>query len=126
GDPPEIVGQLAARALASSPLVDPDDHGTLFGLVAHGLVIAGEWRPAEAAADAALAAAGIRGDFLACSSAAFHRALSRFRRGALTAALADLEASRIDPGTGWQGAAGWAAALAAEIHLDRGDQAAAR
>jgi DNA-binding CsgD family transcriptional regulator len=126
GDPPEAVRDPAARALAADPLVDPADHGALFGLVAHALVIAGETAAAEAAADTALAESKRRGDLLAQSSASFHRALSRFHQGALTAALADLEAAiRNGTDAGWNGAVGWVAALAAEIHLDLGNHAAA-
>lgn len=127
GDPPAAVHAAAARALAADPLVDPSDHGMLFGLVVHALVIAGEWAVAESAADAALAAASRRGDLLAYSSACFHRALARFRRGALTAALADQEAAaRTGIDAGWGGAVGWVAGLGADVHLDLGDQAAAR
>jgi DNA-binding CsgD family transcriptional regulator len=126
GDPPEAVRALAGRALSEDPLVDPADHGTLFGLVAHALVIAGEWATADTAAEAALAAGRSRGDSLGMSSACFHRALSRFRRGALTAALADLEAATAVLDAGWLGPVGWMAALSAEVHLDRGEWSAAR
>jgi DNA-binding CsgD family transcriptional regulator len=126
GDPPAAVRSLAARALADDPLVDPTDHGTLFGLVAHALVIAGDWVAAEAAADAALTTARRRGDYLARSSGAFHRSLARLRQGSLTAALADLQAAQSTPDAGWRGAAGWLSALAAEIHLDLGDRDATR
>ena len=120
------VRALAELALADDPFVNRADHGTLFGLVAHALVLAGEWAAAEAAADAALAAATRRGDFLAHCSACFHRALSRFRRGALTAALADLETAQTSPGAGWRSAVGWIWALTAEVHLDLDDHPAAR
>jgi DNA-binding CsgD family transcriptional regulator len=127
GDPPAAVRATAARALAADPQVDPSDHGMLFALVDHALVIAGEWAAAEAAADAALEAASRRGDLLAYSSGCFHRALSRFRRGALTAALADQEAAaRSGIDAGWGGAIGWVAGLGAEIQLDLGDYPAAR
>jgi DNA-binding CsgD family transcriptional regulator len=126
GESPAAVRALAERALAADPLVEPTDHGTLFGLVAHALVIAGECAAVELAADAALEAARRRGDFLAHSSGCFHRALSRFRRGALTAALADLETAQASPEAGWRGAIGWIGALDAEINVDRGDHAAAR
>ncbi len=127
GDPPAAVRAMAARALSADPQVDPSDHGMLFALVDHALVIAGEWAAAEAAADAALEAASRRGDLLAYSSGCFHRALSRFRRGALTAALADQEAAaRSGIDAGWGGAIGWVAGLGAEIQLDLGDHPAAR
>lgn len=126
GDPPAAVCVLAARALAADPLVDPTDHGTLFALVAHALVIAGDWRAAESACVAALDVARRRSDYLALSSGAYHRALARHRRGALTMALADLEASRVDPEAGWRGGTAWTNALAVQIHLDLGNGAAAR
>ncbi|WP_432981443.1 AAA family ATPase [Dactylosporangium sp. CA-233914] len=126
GDPPATVGALAARALADDPFVDPADHGTLFGLVAHALVIAGECATAESAADATLAAARRRGDYLALRSGAFHRSLAHLAQGSLTAALADLQVAQGTPDAGWRGAAGWLTALAVDIHLDLGDRDAAR
>jgi DNA-binding CsgD family transcriptional regulator len=127
GDPPAAVRAAADRAFAADPLVDPSDHGMLFALVDHALVIAGEWVAAEAAADTAMESASRRGDLLAYSAGCFHRALSRFRRGALTAALADQEAAaRTGIDAGWGGAVGWVAGLGADIHLDLGDHAAAR
>jgi DNA-binding CsgD family transcriptional regulator len=126
-DPPTAVRAAGARALAVDALVDVDDHGMLFALVDHALIIAGEWTAAEAAAGAAIEVAKRRGDLLAYSSGCFHRALARLRLGALTAALADQEAAaRTGIDAGWGGAVGWVAGLGAEIYLDLGDHIAAR
>ncbi|MEU8250278.1 LuxR C-terminal-related transcriptional regulator [Nonomuraea sp. NPDC048916] len=57
--------------------------------------------------------------------AGYHRALSRFHQGALTAALADLEAPQITYASGWTSAGGWIATLLARLHLEHGDRAAA-
>ncbi|MEV6156832.1 AAA family ATPase [Nonomuraea sp. NPDC052129] len=125
GDPSADVRRMAALALARDPLVGRSGHGGLLGVVVHSLVIAGELTAAEAAADAALSAAGRRGDFLAYASASYHRALARYHLGALTAALADLEAARIPYDEGWISAGGWIGSLLARIHLEQGDAAAA-
>ncbi|WP_219463351.1 ATP-binding protein, partial [Nonomuraea rhizosphaerae] len=63
GDPPADVRRMAALALARDPLVGRSAHGGLLGIVVHSLVMAGELTAAEAAADAALSAAGSRGVF---------------------------------------------------------------
>ncbi|WP_322768751.1 helix-turn-helix transcriptional regulator [Frankia sp. Cr1] len=125
GDPASAVRHMAARALADDPLLGPDSPAALIGLVVHALVIAGELAAADAAADAALATARERGDLLAQASASYHRALSRFQQGALTAALADLEAAQTAHTAGWTVSDGWIYSLLAVVHLERGDRAAA-
>ncbi|MFC7387600.1 helix-turn-helix transcriptional regulator [Sphaerisporangium rhizosphaerae] len=125
GDPVPEVLRAASGALAHDPLVDPVGHGSLMGIVVHALVIAGELVAAEAAADAALSAARRRGDVLAYGYAGYHRALARYHQGALTAALADLEAARGPHDEGWNSAGGWIAFLLAWVHLERGEEDAA-
>jgi DNA-binding CsgD family transcriptional regulator len=126
GEAPALVHDLGARALAQDPMVFPADHGELFGIVTHSLVLAGHLAVAEEAAGAALTASRERGNLLGYAAAGFHRALSRFHQGALTAALADLEAARTSVAAGWHGAIGWIYALTAQVQLDRGDHPAAR
>ncbi|WP_344943106.1 ATP-binding protein [Sphaerisporangium flaviroseum] len=125
GDPAPEICRMASGALAGDPLVGSVGHGALMGVVVHALVIAGELVAAEKAADAALSAARQRGDVLAYGYAGFHRALSRYHQGALTAALADLEAARVPYDEGWTAAGGWIGFLLALVHLEQGDYAAA-
>ncbi|HEX5407167.1 MAG TPA: AAA family ATPase [Pseudonocardiaceae bacterium] len=126
GEPPGRVLALAEHALADDPLLEPGGgSGALMALVVHALVIAGELVAAEQAADAALTAAGRRGDILAHGYASYHRALARLRRGRLAAALADLEAAQLPYTVGWTAAAGWNGWLAAQIYLEHGDLATA-
>jgi DNA-binding CsgD family transcriptional regulator len=127
GDPPAQVRRLAEHALAEDPLLGQDGgHGALMALVIHALVIAGELVAAETFADAALSAARRRGDVLAYGYASYHRALARLHRGALTAALADVEAAQVPFAAGWTAASGWNAWLIAQLYLEYGDHAAAR
>ncbi|SEG63455.1 regulatory protein, luxR family [Nonomuraea solani] len=125
GAPPADVRRTAALALARDPLVGPEGHGGLLGIVVHSLVIAGELTAAETAADAALSAAGRRGDVIAYAGASYHRALARYHLGALTPALADLEAARMPYGEGWISAGGWIGSLLARLRLEQGDAAGA-
>lgn len=126
GDPAPLVRRLAEHILAPDPLLGPHgESGALMALVVHGLVIAGELDAAERAADAALAAAGQRGDVLAYGYASYHRALARLRRGKLTSALADLHAAQVPYTVGWTASGGWNSWLVAQVHLEYGDLATA-
>jgi DNA-binding CsgD family transcriptional regulator len=127
GDPPTFVRRLAEHATAADPLLgEVGGNGALMALVVHALVIVGELEAAERIADAALSAAQRLGDVIACGYASYHRALARLGRGALDAALADLEPAQVPYDAGWDVASGWNAWLLARIHLERGDYAAAR
>lgn len=127
GERPARVRALAERTLAPDPLLGPNgSSGLLMAMVVHALVIAGELDAAETAADAALTAAGRRGDILAYGYASYHRALARLRRGRLTAALADLEAAQMPYTMGWTASGGWNGWLVAQVHLEYGDLTTAR
>jgi DNA-binding CsgD family transcriptional regulator len=127
GERPARIRELAEQALGADPLVGRDGgSGGLMGMVVHALVIAGELDAAETAADAALTAAGRRGDIRAYAHASYHRALARLRAGRLTAALADLEAAQVPHTAGWTANGGWIGWLAAQVHLEHGDLTAAR
>jgi DNA-binding CsgD family transcriptional regulator len=126
---PATVGRIADLARAQDPLVDPGAAGRmglLAAFVVRAYIMVGDLASAEVAADAAVAAARQRGNRLAHGTASYHRALVSYHRGALTQALADVEAARAATDAGWVGGASWTAALRAEIHLERGDRRAAR
>ncbi|MFD2415615.1 ATP-binding protein [Amycolatopsis pigmentata] len=126
GEPPARVLASAEYALTDDPVLEPGGgSGALMALVVHALIIVGELAAAERAADAALTAAGRRGDILACGYASYHRALARLRCGRLTAALADLEAAQLPYTVGWKSAGGWNGWLAAQIYVEHGDLAVA-
>ncbi|WP_406460072.1 AAA family ATPase [Streptomyces sp. NBC_01622] len=126
GDPACDVRRLADAALADDVLPPPAGHGALTGIVLHALVICGELDAAQQAADAAVTAARRRGDLLAYANANYHRALSRYHQGALAPALADLAAAQTAHAAGWSAGNGWIGSLLAQLHLERGDLAAAR
>jgi DNA-binding CsgD family transcriptional regulator len=125
GDPPSQVRWLADKALAADASPNLADHGALLGLALHALVIAGELTAADTAADTAMVTARRRGDALGYAYASYHRALSRFHQGALTEALADLEAARITHTDGWTLAGGWIGWLLARVLMEYGDNVAA-
>jgi DNA-binding CsgD family transcriptional regulator len=126
GESPERVCDLAERATATDPLVDPASHGVLAGIVVQALVCVDELAAAEAVADGALQAARRDGSLLAYASASYHRALPRYHRGALADALADLDQALTASREGWSGAEGWMGALQAHVQLELGDRDAAR
>ncbi len=126
GVEPAQVRDLAERATAASPLVDPASHGILMGIVVQALVVVDELALAEGIAGAALELSRRRGALLGYSLASFHRAIPRYQRGALRDALADIEQALTARSEGWDAGAAWVDALHAHIHLALGDPAAAR
>jgi DNA-binding CsgD family transcriptional regulator len=125
GEPPSRVRQLADKALAADASLTLASRGPLLGLALHALVIVGELTAADTAAETAMVTARRRGDALGYGYASYHRALSRLHQGALTEALADLEAARMPHTGGWTSAGGWIGWLLARVLMEYGDQAAA-
>ena len=120
------VRELARRAAAADPLVDPASLGILTGLLVQALCCADELDDAERICDAALAAARRRGSLLNFTMASYHRAIARFHRGELADALADLDQALVSSREGWTAGDAWTGGLRVHIHLERGDLAAAR
>lgn len=122
GAPAAQIRDLAGRATATEPLVDPAGHGFLAGVLVQALATVDELDAAERLADQALEAARRRGSLLAYATASFHRAIPRYHRGALTEALADLEQALTASREGWSGGDCWIRSLQAQILLECGDQ----
>ncbi|HEX3488887.1 MAG TPA: AAA family ATPase [Streptosporangiaceae bacterium] len=120
------VRELARRAAAADPLVDPASLGILTGLLVQALCCADELDDAERICDAALAAARRRGSLLNFTMASYHRAIARYHRGELADALADLDQALVSSREGWTAGDAWTGGLRVHIHLERGDLAAAR
>jgi DNA-binding CsgD family transcriptional regulator len=125
-EPAARIRELAERATAADPLVDPASFGILNGLVVQALCAVDELAAAERISDAALTAARRRGSLLSFSMASFHRAIGRYHRGELTSALADLDQSWIATREGWAAGDSWSGSLSVQVHLERGDLPAAR
>ena len=119
------VRALAESATRVDPLVDADTHGTAMGMLVHALVAVDDVDAAQRIAEAALAEAQRRGSVLMYANASYHRAVCSYRRGALTAALDDLEQSLRASQESRQGGVVWIQALTARVRLERGEVAAA-
>ena len=119
------VRALADSATRVDPLVDADTHGTAMGMLVHALVAVDDVDTAQQMAEAALAEAQRRGSVLMYANASYQRAMCRYRRGALTAALDDLEQSLRASQESRQGGVVWIQALTARVRLERGEVAAA-
>jgi DNA-binding CsgD family transcriptional regulator len=126
GEPAALVRALAERAAAADPLGDPASLGILNGILIQALCCVDELDAAERISDAALAAARRRGSLLNYTMASYHRAISRYHRGELTSALADLDQGRIASREGWNSGDAWSEGLRVHVQLERGDLAAAR
>jgi DNA-binding CsgD family transcriptional regulator len=98
----------------------------LLGIVVQALACVDALDEAEHAATAGVRAAADRGALIAASTASFHRAIPRLHRGALGAALADLQAARRPSAHGWSAGDPWIGALLAQVQLELGDLDAAR
>jgi DNA-binding CsgD family transcriptional regulator len=122
----EWIRSLAERATAADPLIDPATHGILTGMVVQSLCCVDELDCAERICESALAAARRRGSLLAYTTASYHRAIARYHRGELAAALADLDQAMAASREGWTAGAPWVGALQVHAHLERGEPAAAR
>jgi DNA-binding CsgD family transcriptional regulator len=125
-EPADRIRRLAAQAVAADPLIDPASLGMLGGIVVQALACVDELDEAERISGAALAAAARRGSVPSFSVASFHRAIGRYHRGELAGAMADLEQSLIATREGWHAGDAWLGSLLAQVHLERGDLAAAR
>jgi DNA-binding CsgD family transcriptional regulator len=125
-EPAARIRELAERATAADPLVDPASFGILNGLVVQSLCTVDELAAAERISDAAVTAALRRGSLLTFSMASFHRAIGRYHRGELSSALADLDQAWVATREGWSAGDSWSGSLSAQIHLERGDLVAAR
>jgi DNA-binding CsgD family transcriptional regulator/tetratricopeptide (TPR) repeat protein len=119
------VRDLAERATAGNPLVEPASHGILAGVLVQALSTVDELDAAEHVAQEALAEAQRRGSLLAYSIASYHRCIPRYHRGALTDALADLDQALTASREGWNAADGWIRAMQTLLLVERGDLAAA-
>ena len=117
------VRALAERATRADPLVDGDLQGTAMGMLVYALVTGDDVDPAERIADAALEAAQRRGSVLMYANASYHRAVCRYRRGALTPALDDLEQALRASRESRPGGVVWVQSLTALVHLERGEVA---
>ena len=126
GEPVALVRALADRATAADPLVDPASLGILNGLIVQALCCVDELDAAERISDAALAEARRRGSLLSFTMASYHRAIGRYHRGELSSALADLDQARVAAREGWTAGDSWSGGLRVQIHVERGDLAAAR
>jgi DNA-binding CsgD family transcriptional regulator len=126
GEPVTLVRSLADRATAADPLVDPASLGILNGLIVQALCCVDELDAAERISDAALTEARRRGSLLSFTMASYHRAIGRYHRGELSSALADLDQARIAARDGWTAGDSWSGGLRVQIHVERGDLAAAR
>lgn len=125
-EPVERIRALAERATAADPLVDPASLGILTGLVVQALCCVDELDDAERICESALAAARRRGSLLDFTMTSYHRAIARFHRGELDAALADLDQALVSSREGWTAGDPWPGSLRVHIHVERGDLAAAR
>jgi DNA-binding NarL/FixJ family response regulator len=125
-EPAPRIRALAERATVADPLVDPASLGILNGLIVQALCCVDELDAAERISDAALTAARRRGSLLSFIMASYHRAIGRYHRGELTSALADLDQARVATREGWTAGDSWSGGLRVQIHLERGDLAAAR
>jgi DNA-binding CsgD family transcriptional regulator len=125
-EPVALVRALAERATAADPLVDPASLGILNGLVVQALCCADELDAAERISDAALTEARRRGSLLSFTMASYHRAIGRYHRGELSSALADLDQAQVAAREGWTAGDSWSGGLRVQIHVERGDLAAAR
>jgi DNA-binding NarL/FixJ family response regulator len=125
-EPVTLVRALAEQATAADPLVDPASLGILNGLVVQALCCVDELDAAERISDAALTAARRRGSLLSFTMASYHRAIGRYHRGELASALADLDQARAAAQDGWTAGDSWSGGLRVQIHVERGDLAAAR
>jgi DNA-binding CsgD family transcriptional regulator len=126
GEPAPTIRALAERATAADPLIDPAALGVLTGFIVHALYCVDELEAAERISDAALAEARRRGSLLNYTTASYYRAIGRYHRGELASALADLDQCRVSSQEGWEPGDAWPESLRAHVHLERGDQAAAR
>ena len=125
-EPAARIRELAERATAADPLVDPASLGILNGLVVQALCAADELDAAERISDAALTAARRRGSLLSFTMASYHRAIGRYHRGELTSALADLDQAQVAAQERWTAGDSWSGGLRVQIHLERGEFDAAR
>jgi DNA-binding CsgD family transcriptional regulator/tetratricopeptide (TPR) repeat protein len=123
--PATVVRELAEQAVAADPLIDPAAHGLPLSLTVQALVSVDELVAADRLSAGGMAAARKRGDEVAYALAGFHRALPRYHRGDLAGALADLEPAVRRRDEGWAGGSGFLAHLLVQLHLIRGDLAAA-
>jgi DNA-binding CsgD family transcriptional regulator len=126
GAPGTQIRELAERATAADPLIDPVSHGILAGMLVQALACVDELDTAERVADQALGAAVRRGSLLAYAIASYHRAIPRYHRGALVDALADLDQALTASREGWTAADGWIRTLQVHLMLERGQRDAAR
>lgn len=125
-EPAARIRELAERATAADPLVDPASLGILAGIIVQALCAVDELDAAERISDAAIAAARRRGSLLTFTMASYHRAVGRYHRGELTSALADLDQARAAAREGWTAGDSWSGGLGVQLHVERGDLAAAR
>jgi DNA-binding CsgD family transcriptional regulator len=124
--PAARIRELAVRATAADPLIDPASLGILTGLVVQGLCCVDELDEADRICESALAAARRRGSLLNFTMASYHRAIGRYHRGELIDALADLDQALVSSREGWTAGDAWTGSLRAHIQIERGDLAAAR
>ena len=120
------IRELAARATAADPLVDPASLGILTGLIVQALCCVDELDAAERICHEALAAARRRGSLLNFTMTSYHRAIVRYHRGELTDALADLDQALVGSREGWTAGDAWTGSLRAHVQVERGDLGAAR
>ena len=125
-EPAARIRELAERATAADPLVDPASLGILNGLVVQALCAVDELDAAERISEAALSAARRRGSLLSFTMASYHRAIGRYHRGELTSALADLDQAQVAAQERWTAGDSWSGGLRVQIHLERGELDAAR
>jgi DNA-binding CsgD family transcriptional regulator len=126
GEDAATIRAMATTATAEDPLLDRESHGMFMGIIVQALCCVDELELAEKIADEAQSAASRQGAFLAASLASFHRAIPRYHRGQLAAALADVDDALRPVRDGWSSGAAWPQALQAHAQLELGDLIGAR
>lgn len=125
-EPAAWICSLAKQATAADPFIYAGSVGILTGMVVQALCCVDELDCAEGICDAALEAARRRGSLINYSMASYHRAITRYHRGELTDALADLDQALTASREGVTAGDAWSGGLLVHAHVERGDLAAAR